>query len=128
VFALGHLPAIDRFESFGPVGRAAEEAAGSGPIAIAGWYQGPNLLWSVDVESLSSLPEPADPALPSALALLLGPGQPRAAVVATAAWWEQVKARGQGDLAFTATLAGIREAYRDQTGRRILVVLTNAPP
>jgi 4-amino-4-deoxy-L-arabinose transferase-like glycosyltransferase len=125
---VGHLPAIDRFESWQPVGRAAEEAAGAGPIAFAGWYQGPNLLWALERERVAPFPEADDPNLASALAAFLGPDRPRAALVTTTKWWDRVKARAAAEPAVAATVGSVRETYRDQTGQRVLVVLTNAAP
>ena len=121
LFSLGHLPVLDPHLSFRRVAEAAEQAAGDGPIAVAGWYQGPNLLWSLDRATVGQVGDAAS------LAALLGPDAPRAAVVATASWWRDLRAPGARDPDVAARLTAVREVWRDQVGSRLLVVLTNAP-
>jgi 4-amino-4-deoxy-L-arabinose transferase-like glycosyltransferase len=110
---LGYLPAADPYKSWHPVARAAEQAAGDGVVYHAGFPQGTNLLWALD---RATTPYLADTA---ALVRVLGPGQPRAAAVVTAAFWEAARS--------DPLLGGLREAWRDKTDIRELVVLTNAP-
>lgn len=118
---LGYLPAADPYKSWQPVARAAEAAAGEGVVYHAGFPQGTNLLWSLD--------RPTTPYLADvdALVRVLGPGQPRAAVVVTSGFWAAAQERRAGDPALAAALAGVREAWRDRTDIRELVVVTNAP-
>jgi 4-amino-4-deoxy-L-arabinose transferase-like glycosyltransferase len=122
VFAFGHLPALDPHISFQRVAAAAERAAGDGPIAVAGWYQGPNLLWSLHRARVGQVTDA------SGLAEHLAPRAPRTAVVASSTWWQDVQAQAARDPALAARLTAVRETWRDQVGSRLLVVLTNAPP
>ena len=119
VLALGHLPVLDDAVSFARVARAAEEAAGGGKIAVAGWYQAPNLLWNLDRAHI-------DEATVEDLESRLHPGNPRAAVVADASWWEGYNLYFQWVRAGPRSVAPrVREVWRDQVGSRVLIVLTN---
>lgn len=122
VLALGYLPQVDRNESFRPVAAEALRAAGQGPVYYAGFYQPANLLWGLHRESVERVDD-----LPG-LARVLGPGSPRASLVATAGWWEAQRKAAAADPVLGPALDGVRETWRDQTGRRVLVVLTNSPP
>lgn len=127
LIALGHLPVLDEHISFARVGRAAEDAAGNGPIAVAGWYQGPNLLWSLDRQHVDEWHDWRE------VATTLSPDAPRAAVVADADWWERAREDAartlpsdSPDLArVRAQFLGLRPTWRDQVGSRLLLVLTN---
>jgi len=121
VLWLGYLPAADPYKSWQPVARAAEKAAGNGVVYHAGFPQGTNLLWALQRKTTPYLADAA------ALARVLGPDQARAAAVVTAAFWEAARRARASDAALEAALAGVREAWRDKTDIRELVVLTNAP-
>jgi 4-amino-4-deoxy-L-arabinose transferase-like glycosyltransferase len=118
---LGYLPAADPYKSWQPVARAAEAAAGTGPVYHAGFYQGTNLLWALDRRTT--------PFLGDVRALLeaLGPDRPRAAAVVTSGFWEQARREASADPDLARALAGLREVWRDRTDIRELVVVTNAP-
>jgi hypothetical protein len=119
---VGYLPAADPWKSWRPVARAAEAAAAGGPVYHAGFNQGPNLLWALDRATTPPLPDRA------AFTGAFGTGRPRAAIVATAAWWDEQRAAAASDAALAAAVGTLREVWRDQADRRLLIVLTNAPP
>ena len=125
--AVGHLPAIDRFQSWQAPARAPRASRGAGPSPREVGTREPTCSGR-SARGDRAVPRAEDPHLALALAAFLGPDRPRAALVTTTAWWDAVKTRAAGEPDLATTLASIRETYRDQMGQRVLVVLTNAPP
>ncbi len=119
--ALLYLPRLDRLLSFRPVAEAALAAAGDGPVAYAGFHQPANLLWALPRARVEPVADAAT------LARALPPGG-RAAVVATAGWWDALRSQAAADPDLGALLAHVEERWRDQRGRALYVVLAPRRP
>ncbi len=117
---LAFLPLLDPVKSYAEVGRAAEQNAGAGGVAYGRFGQPGNLLWSLRPREIQEITDPAE------IAAALAPDAPKMAYVTEAQRWDELLAGlRRSDPRLADLLAAARVAWRDHTGNRPLLVLTN---